>query len=158
MIDVYSIMRNGSHHFDTVIYVLFCENDKFYVGQTINFQTRMKDHFKYKNQIQYLWYNKPLGLLFYLHSGLTWQHNFNPHDLEDYVTVLISEKYGAENVFGGFRHLKTANRRIKFVEDYDYIANKNTVNLINSRIDFELPELAEVKDNFINLYKPRKII
>ncbi len=69
--------------------------------------------------------------------------------MEDYVAVLLSKKYGAENVFGGFRHLKRPDRRIKFIEEYDYLANEQTINLIDPLIDFKLPEIFDIKHSLL---------
>ncbi|WP_025663947.1 GIY-YIG nuclease family protein [Aquimarina megaterium] len=142
------ILSNGYPHRDEIIYTLFCENDKFYVGHTSNLFSRMKyGHFgRLSNRLQYLRTNPPLELLFIIRTGITYSDSINIHDLEDYVTVIVSKKYGAENVFGGFRHLKRADKRIKFVEEYDYSANKETIELIDPLIDFELPEINEIID------------
>ncbi len=140
-------LSNWRPHLDEIIYVLFCENDKFYVGHTTNFESRMiYGHFgKVSNRAYFLRLNPPLDLLFFIRTGITWQNNVNIHEFEDYVTVLISKKYGAENVFGGFRHLKKGDERIKFVEEYDYSKNEHAKKLIDSRIDFEFPQLTEIK-------------
>ncbi len=146
------ILSNGYLHLDEVIYILFCENDKFYVGHTTNFESRLKyGHFgKVSNRNYFLRLNPPIDVLFFIRTGITHSdHSINIHDLEDYVTVIFSEKYGAENVFGGFRHLKRADRRIKFVEEYDYSTNEQTINLIDLLIDFELPEIFEIKNNIL---------
>lgn len=143
------ILSNGYLHLDEIIYTLFCENDKFYVGHTTNFESRLKyGHFgKIGNRNYFLKLNPPLDLLFFVRTGITYRDHVNIHDLEDYVTVIVSKKYGAENVFGGFRHLKKPEKRIKFVDQYDYSANKETIDLIDSLIDFELPEIFEIKNN-----------
>tara|TARA_R110000868_G_scaffold45485_3_gene151032 strand:+ start:10904 stop:11371 length:468 start_codon:yes stop_codon:yes gene_type:complete len=144
------ILSNGYLHLDEIIYILFCENDKFYVGHTTNFESRLKyGHFgKISNRNLFLRLNPPLDLLFFIRTGITWQDNVNIHDFEDYVTVLISKKYGAENVFGGFRHIKKFDKRVKFVEEYDYSANMKIINLIDPMIDFELPEIFEIKKKY----------
>ena len=142
------ILSNGYLHLDEIIYALYCENNKFYVGHTTNFESRLKyGHFgKVSNRNHFLRLNPPLDLLFFIRTGVTFRDHINIHDLEDYVTVIVSKKYGAENVFGGFRHLKRPERRIKFVEEYDYSANEQTINLIKPMIDFKLPEIYEIKD------------
>lgn len=148
------ILSNGYLHLDEIIYILFCENDKFYVGHTTNFESRLKyGHFgKVSNRNQFLRFNPPLDLLFFIRTGIMYNDNINIHDLEDYVTVIVSKKYGAENVFGGFRHLKKPDKRIKFVEEYDYSANEQTINLIDPMFDFELPEICDIKDTLYGKY------
>lgn len=143
------IFSNGYIHLDEIIYVLFCENDKFYVGHTTNFESRLKyGHFgKVSNRSYFLKLNPPLDLLFFIRTGITWNDQVNIHDFEDYATVLISKKYGAENVFGGFRHLKRPDKRIKFVEEYDYSTNEHAINFIDPLIDFELPEIFDIINN-----------
>ncbi len=145
------ILSNGYTHLDEIIYVLFCENDKFYVGHTTNLESRLKyGHFgKVSKRAYFLRLNPPLDLLFFIRTSITWQDNVNIHDFEDYVTVLISKRYGAENVFGGFRHLKRPDKRIKFVEEYDYTANAQTIDFIDTLIDFELPEIFDIKNNLL---------
>ena len=142
------ILSKGYLHLDEIIYALFCENDKFYVGHTTNLESRLKyGHFgKVSNRNYFLKLNPPLNLLFFIRTGIMFSDNINIHDLEDYVTVIVSKKYGAENVFGGFRHLKRPDKRIKFVEEYDYVANEQAINLIDPMIDFQLPEILEIKN------------
>ncbi len=135
------ILSNGYKHLDMIIYVLICKNNKFYVGQTNNIEARLKAHFIYKQKVQFLRFNEPIDLLFFIRTGVRFKMI---NDLEDYVTVLVSKKYGAENVFGGFRHLKKPDQRIKFVEEYDLSANKSAANIIAPLIDFELPEVFEI--------------
>lgn len=141
------ILTKYETHHDEIIYTLFCENDKFYVGHTINLVSRMMyGHFgRFYNRIMYLDANPPLELLFIVETGISSYDLGTIHRLEDYVTVVVSKKYGSENVFGGFRHLKSPSERIKFVKNYDYSANSYIVDLIDSKIDFELPEIFEIK-------------
>jgi hypothetical protein len=114
-------------------------------------------HFgKINNRIQFLRENPPLELLFIVKTGITYRDNINIHDLEDYVTVIVSKKYGADNVFGGFRHLKSPNKRIKFVEEYNYSANRHAVDIIDQFIDFELPEIFEINEALFGEYETKK--
>lgn len=144
--------------YEEIIYALFCKNDKFYVGHTINLESRMKyGHFgKFINRVEFLKRNPPLELVFIIETGITYSDRINIHDLEDYVTVLISKKYGADNVFGGFRHIKSPANRIKFVEDYDNSAYRDAINIIKPKLDFELPEIYEIKRALFGAYQPKK--
>jgi hypothetical protein len=113
-------------------------------------------HFgRINNRLEFLKANPPLELVFIIKTGVTYGDNINIHDLEDYVTVVVSKKYGADNVYGGFRLIKSPSKRIKFVEEYNCSANRQTVNIIDPLIDFELPEIYEIKDSLFGEYKPR---
>ncbi|MFP2994825.1 hypothetical protein ABN763_02895 [Spongiivirga sp. MCCC 1A20706] len=101
---------------------------------------------------QFLRANPPIDLLFFISTGVGYRDHINIHDIEDYVTVIVSKKYGAENVYGGFRHLKKAERRIKFVEEYNYSTNDEIMDLIDPLIDFELPEIDEIKSFIFDKY------
>lgn len=133
--------------FDEIIYVLFCGNDKFYVGHTTNLVSRMKyGHFsKHYKKIMFLNENPPIELLFIIETGISSYDLSLIHGLEDYATVVVSKKYGAENVFGGFRHIKCPSKRKEFVKRYKYSTNRDIVDFINQKIDFELPDLSEIR-------------
>ena len=141
-----------------IIYTLFCRNDKFYVGHTINLESRMiYGHFgKFIHRVGFLKSNPPLELVFIIKTGITYSDRINIHDIEDYVTVVVSKKYGADNVFGGFRHIRSSAKRIKFVGEYDYSANRDAINMIEAKIDFELPEIYEIKKALFGEYQPNK--
>ena len=138
---------------DQIIYVLFCRNDKFYVGRTSNFESRMVyGHFcNRRNRLQYLRLNPPVDLLFYIETGLkSWdsEYSININDVEDYVTVIVSMKYGAENVFGGFRHIKSTQERIKFVKGFNLAEHGDIAKIVDPRLNFELPDLEEIKASY----------
>ena len=61
------ILDKDYRHLDEVIYVLICENDKFYVGHTVNLESRLKyGHFGNKrNRNQFLGLNIPIDVSFY---------------------------------------------------------------------------------------------
>ncbi|WP_424283017.1 GIY-YIG nuclease family protein, partial [Eudoraea sp.] len=53
------ILTDGYLHLDEIIYVLYCKNDKFYVGHATNIQARLKSHFVYDQKILFLRLNTP---------------------------------------------------------------------------------------------------
>lgn len=134
-------------HIDEVIYVIFCENDKFYVGHTNNLIKRLKyGHFgPFRNRGKFLKQNPPIDLLIYIRTGVNYNEPIDVYRWEDYVTIIVGEKYGAQNVFGGFRHVKDPNKRVEFSNNYDFTQNKNTILKVDKILDFELPELDEIK-------------
>jgi hypothetical protein len=130
----------------------------FYVGHTINLESRMiYGHFgKFINRVEFLKRNSPLELIFIIETGITYSDHINIHDIEDYVTVVVSKKYGADNVFGGFRHVKSPVERIKFVAKYDYSPNNQAISIVESKLDFELPEIYEIKEALFDEYQIQK--
>jgi hypothetical protein len=65
----------------------------FYVGHTINLESRMiYGHFgKFINRVEFLKRNSPLELIFIIETGITYSDHINIHDIEDYVTVVVSK-------------------------------------------------------------------
>ena len=82
----------------------------------------------------------------FIRTGIFFRDNINIHTFEDYVTVLVGKKYGAENVFDGFRRIKKPDMRVKFVEEYAFSLDKEIIKLIQPILDFEIPELSDIKD------------
>lgn len=70
-------------HHDEIIYTLFCRNDKFYVGHTVNLESRMNygQFGRIINRLEYLKENPPLELLFIAKTRITYSDNINIHDL-----------------------------------------------------------------------------
>ena len=74
------------------IYILKCENDKYYVGKTINLQQRIQDHFDF---FACAW----TKLHKILHVDYVYQ-NCDPFD-EDKYTIKYMSIFGIDNVRGG---------------------------------------------------------
>ena len=86
------------------IYVLECENNKYYVGKTDNFELRMKKHLD-GNGSSWTKKYKPLNLLNY--------YDGTKHS-EDEITIKYMEEYGIDNVRGGtFCKVKLPQYQIK---------------------------------------------
>jgi len=101
------------------IYVLECQNKKFYIGKTLNPSFRLQDHFN-TNGSAWTKKHKPIKL-----------HELKPDqddEDEDKVTIQYMKKHGINNVRGGsFCQIKlndensaTLNRMIKGTSDKCY--------------------------------------
>ena len=73
------------------IYILKCENDKYYVGRTTNKECRIIQHFT-SNGSKWTKKYKPIEIIN--------EYNGDEFDEEKY-TLITMEKYGIENVRGG---------------------------------------------------------
>lgn len=101
------------------IYILECEQKKYYIGKTLNPSFRLKDHFTSNGSAWTKKYN-PIKLL-------ELKSNQDDED-EDKITIQYMKKYGIENVRGGsFCQIKlndenniTLKRMIKGSDDKCY--------------------------------------
>ena len=75
-----------------VVYVLKCEQDKIYVGMTMNLNLRIAQHWSGQGA-QWTKRYKPLELIQVI--------AFGSKSLENKVTLLYMKEWGAENVRGG---------------------------------------------------------
>lgn len=74
------------------IYIIKCENGKYYVGKTNNIQKRLLDHFT-NNGSEWTKMHKPIEILE--------RYDNCDHFDEDKYTIKTMEKYGINNVRGG---------------------------------------------------------
>ena len=90
------------------IYILECEQKKYYIGKTLNPSFRLKDHFNSNGSAWTKKYN-PIKLL-------ELKSNQDDED-EDKITIQYMKKYGIENVRGGsFCQFKLTNENRKTIE------------------------------------------
>ena len=75
-----------------VVYVLKCEQDKIYVGMTMNLNLRIAQHWAGQGA-QWTKRYKPLELIQVV--------AFGSKNLENKMTLLYMKEWGAENVRGG---------------------------------------------------------
>lgn len=82
------------------VYVLELENDKYYVGITVDPEKRFQQHFK-GNKLSSNWckQNKPIRIIESFDSGT--KIMTEARSLEDQTTLKYILLYGAENVRGG---------------------------------------------------------
>ena len=89
------------------IYVLQCENNKYYVGRTNNLEQRIDNHFNNFGSYWTIRY-KPIKIL-------KMYHNCDEYD-EDKYTLKYMKKYGIDNVRGGsFVRLTLSKYEKKFL-------------------------------------------
>jgi predicted GIY-YIG superfamily endonuclease len=75
------------------VYVLTCQNGKFYIGRTKDTIQRMNYHFSEKNQTVWTKVHKPVKLIKVI-------ENCDAYD-EDKYTKMYMAKHGIDNVRGG---------------------------------------------------------
>lgn len=93
----------------SVIYVLRCEQHKYYVGKTKNLLRRMEEHFSEKAAAWTKLY-LPIKLVETHRSAHTWDENV--------TTLKLMDKYGIENVRGGsFCYIRIGKIRKSQLED-----------------------------------------
>jgi len=81
------------------IYVLRLENNKYYVGQTINIEERFKYHLKGKLSSEWTKLNKPIEIIEVIETRF--KEISEAMFLENSITIESMKKYGWENVRGG---------------------------------------------------------
>jgi len=134
------------------IYILKCENDKYYIGKTKNYQYRFEQH---KNGIGSHWtrLHKPCKILKIIPC----------HDCfdEDKYTKIYMLKYGIDNVRGGSYTQETISDSCReFIEkefitaqDLCYICKQNGHFANNCPIRYKNkfiePELVNIKSLYI---------
>jgi len=74
------------------IYVIKCQEDKYYVGKTNNIRERLKEH-KYNQGSEWTKKYRPINIeeIYYTQNGYA----------EDDLTITVMKKYGIKNVRGG---------------------------------------------------------
>ena len=88
-----------------LIYVLYLEKDKYYIGKTNNLEFRLEDHFNHKASSWTKKY-KPINLVEVI-------HDCDDYDEDKYVRKYM-DRYGIDNVRGGsFSTLKLNKTTIK---------------------------------------------
>lgn len=80
------------------VYVLKCQQNKYYVGVTFQPAKRLKAHNKGKGSLWTSLY-KPIEVIYEQEIGA--MHYFDAEVYEDYYTYLAIAKYGEDNVRGG---------------------------------------------------------
>jgi len=116
------------------IYVLKLEFDKFYVGQSINFENRLKAHIKGKLSSEWTKKHKPIEEVEIIETNFT-----NISDamfLENSITLKYMKEFGWKNVRGGdFTTLNEDKLRFLLCNNSDLgneilpISNKKNYNL-----------------------------
>lgn len=86
--------RPGQSEF--TVYILKCEDGKWYVGQTGQFEKRMDRHFSGKGSY-WTKLHKPIKVFW----TTTVSSRNEALNLEDELTIKTARRYGAENVRGG---------------------------------------------------------
>lgn len=90
------------------IYILNCEENKYYIGKTDNLSKRLQEHFKGDGSSWTSKY-KPLGVV-------EVKKSFNKYDEDKYVLNYM-EKYGIKNVRGGsYSTIDLTNKQKKYLE------------------------------------------
>ena len=89
------IMEDESENQKTYIYKLYLENDKIYIGKTVNINRRIKEHFSGKGSKVSQKF-KPMH-----YEILEVCDGFFSLEKEQYYTKLNIKRYGYENVRGG---------------------------------------------------------
>lgn len=97
------------------IYILRCEDEKYYVGRTENLGNRIKEHFEgYGSSWTKLY--KPLGVVEVIKSK-------NKYD-EDRFVLRYMENYGIDNVRGGsYSCIELTSKQKKYLERQIATAN-----------------------------------
>jgi hypothetical protein len=97
------------------IYVLTCEDKKYYIGKTTNLGNRIKEHFDGKGSVWTMKY-KPIGVVEISKEG-------NKYD-EDRFVLSYMEKYGIDNVRGGsYSQIELSYKQKKYLERQIATAN-----------------------------------
>jgi len=81
------------------IYVLKLENDKYYVGQSINVKNRLIAHIKGKLSSEWTKKHKPIQEIEIIETNFT--NISEAMFLENSITLKYMKKYGWKNVRGG---------------------------------------------------------
>ncbi len=81
------------------IYVLKLENDKYYVGQTVNVEERIENHIKGKLSSEWTKINKPIEIIEIIETRF--KNLSEAMFLENSITIEFMKKFGWKNVRGG---------------------------------------------------------
>lgn len=127
-----------------LVYVLNLENDKFYIGSTVNLKNRFKQHFEGESTIAFIRENPVMGVHQVLH---TYNSDMNFKVLfENFVTYQYLLIYGVSRVHGGDflndeknkaakmkSYGKTARAK-RFMHEFEYIWNN-----LRCSFDYDYP-------------------
>lgn len=104
------------------IYVLLLEDNKYYIGQSINPETRIKAHLKGKLGSQWTKKHKPLKLVEVIKTNFTKVEDALVH--ENLTTMAYMKRFGWRNVRGGdFCTLDETKLRFLLVINSDFGKN-----------------------------------
>lgn len=81
------------------IYILKLENNKYYIGQTINVEKRFKNHLEGKLSSEWTKLNKPIEIIEIIETRF--KNISDAMFLENSITIDCMKKFGWKNVRGG---------------------------------------------------------
>lgn len=133
-----------------IIYILECEDKKYYIGKTNNEIDRIESHFSNRGSYWTKKY-KPIQVL-------KKYNNCDNYD-EDKYTIKMMSKYGIENVRGGSftsvilseNEINILNKMIRGNKDVCYNCGKDSHFIMNCNQPKFSDEMRTLHDNIINL-------
>ena len=131
-----------------ICYVLELEEEKIYVGYTVNFKRRMREHFNENESGNTQWCTrfKPKSLLYIMEGD---------QSMENILTLAYMELCGWENVRGGaYCQVKMKNAPAR-LEAFSFTRKGETLPLIGSPCILDQMNFDPVQDPEIDL-TPKK--